>query len=59
VITGPSISSYQLFEGALEVTSSLPYRKVVSGRFPYYNVDLDGMNLICREVRTFWRTVLF
>jgi hypothetical protein len=59
VITGPSISSYQLLEGTLEVTSSLPYRKVVSGRFPYYNVDLDGMNLICREVRTFFRMVLF
>jgi hypothetical protein len=54
VIAGPSVSSYQLFEGRLEVTSSLPYRKVVSGGFPYHNVDLDGMNLICREVRTFW-----
>lgn len=41
-------------EGALplQVTSSLPFRKLVVGRSPYSDVDLDGMNLICHEVRT-------
>jgi hypothetical protein len=53
VIRGPTTSTYHT-STKLEVTSALPYRKIVSGRFPYYNVDLDGMNLICREVRTFW-----
>jgi hypothetical protein len=50
VIREPSSFTYQLHQGPLTVISSLPFSKVVCGRYPYSNLDLDGMNLICREV---------
>lgn len=33
----------------LSVVSSLPFRKLVAGPSPYYNIDIDGMYLVCRE----------
>jgi len=50
VVREPSSIIYQLHQGSATIISSLPFSKVVCGQYPYSTLDLDGMNLICREV---------
>ena len=50
VVRESSSFTYQFHQGSSTITSSLPFSKVVCGQYPYSTLDLDGMNLICREV---------
>jgi hypothetical protein len=55
VVREQSSVTYQFRQGSSTIISSLPFSKIICGQYPYSTLDLDGMNLICREVSLLYR----